>query len=102
MVAPSQIAGTVELPDMVYRTLRLAHSSIQVLQGGTVLDVYQCTTERVGQGDTGPTQYLSCRYVEIANLTFKHLHELSLDWHIRKKTGNTVGPSLANIDFKPS
>ncbi|KAF4748523.1 hypothetical protein FOZ62_029116 [Perkinsus olseni] len=29
-------------------------------------------------------------YVEIANLTFKHLHELSLDWHIRKKTGNTV------------
>jgi ABC-type transport system involved in Fe-S cluster assembly fused permease/ATPase subunit len=29
-------------------------------------------------------------YVEIAEHTFAHLHSLSLDWHLRKKTGNVV------------
>jgi len=29
-------------------------------------------------------------YIEIADTTFKHLHSLSLDWHLRKKMGNVV------------
>jgi len=29
-------------------------------------------------------------YIEIAQYTFRHLHSLSLDWHLRKKMGNTL------------
>jgi len=29
-------------------------------------------------------------YVEISDTTFAHLHNLSLDWHLRKKMGNVV------------
>lgn len=29
-------------------------------------------------------------YIEIADNTFKHLHNLSLDWHLKKKMGNVV------------
>jgi len=29
-------------------------------------------------------------YIEIANRSFQHLHNLSLDWHLRKKMGNVV------------
>jgi len=29
-------------------------------------------------------------YIEIADRTFHHLHNLSLDWHLRKKMGNVV------------
>mmetsp|Transcript_35981 Transcript_35981/g.110710 ORF Transcript_35981/g.110710 Transcript_35981/m.110710 type:complete len:840 (+) Transcript_35981:3-2522(+) len=29
-------------------------------------------------------------YIEIADTTFAHLHNLSLDWHLRKKMGNVI------------
>eukprot|EP00443_Scrippsiella_acuminata_P001466 CAMPEP_0115330774 /NCGR_PEP_ID=MMETSP0270-20121206/85959_1 /TAXON_ID=71861 /ORGANISM="Scrippsiella trochoidea, Strain CCMP3099" /LENGTH=900 /DNA_ID=CAMNT_0002751517 /DNA_START=81 /DNA_END=2784 /DNA_ORIENTATION=- len=29
-------------------------------------------------------------YIEIADRTFKHLHSLSLEWHLKKKMGNVV------------
>jgi len=37
--------------------------------------------------------YLSVKqaaYIEIAHYTFVHLHNLSLDWHLRKKMGNVL------------
>lgn len=40
-------------------------------------------------------------YVEIAEETFRHLHTLSLEWHLKKKMGNVLrsmdrGVSAAN------
>ena len=29
-------------------------------------------------------------YSQIAGSTFKHLHSLSLEWHLKKKMGNTL------------
>merc|ERR1719420_1204103 len=29
-------------------------------------------------------------YIEISETTFAHLHNLSLDWHLRKKMGNVI------------
>jgi len=37
-------------------------------------------------------------YIEIADETFAHLHNLSLDWHLRKKMGNVIRSMDRGID----
>eukprot|EP00929_Paragymnodinium_shiwhaense_P023484 TRINITY_DN14690_c0_g1_i1.p1 TRINITY_DN14690_c0_g1~~TRINITY_DN14690_c0_g1_i1.p1 ORF type:complete len:855 (-),score=217.69 TRINITY_DN14690_c0_g1_i1:194-2758(-) len=37
-------------------------------------------------------------YIEIADFTFGHLHNLSLDWHLRKKMGNVIRSMDRGID----
>lgn len=56
----------------IYCTLRFSSNSFKEAQGLIFLKVKQQA------------------YVELAQKTFEHIHKLSLNWHLTKKTGNII------------